>query len=350
MEHALRVTARRCIGTIAAAVITMIVLISGGLPALAQEPLKIRIGWAQMPGHMIPVLYLKPEILKHYGKSYTVEPILFRGSTPQLTAMATSEIDMGAFAPLALALAVQKANLDVKAVADIIQDGLPGYHSDSFFVRKDSGIKSVLDLKGKRIGMNAIGSAADTAMKTMFKKQGPLEQRDYTLIEASFPNIPIMMEEGKIDMGPVLQPFHEQLLATGRYEVLFDARAALGPVQFVFLAARTDFLEKNRKVLYDFFEDHVRAMRWFADPKNHDEAVKIIANFTKQKPEDLQYLFTKNDYFRDPFLFPSVTGIQSMADACFDTGLISDKLQVAPKYVDLSFVEEAKRRIEADGH
>src|SRR5262249_19848562 len=30
----------------------------------AAEPLKIRIGWATMPGHLIPVLYSKCEILK----------------------------------------------------------------------------------------------------------------------------------------------------------------------------------------------------------------------------------------------------------------------------------------------
>jgi NitT/TauT family transport system substrate-binding protein len=245
---------------------------------------------------------------------------------------------------------VQKAHLDVKAVADIIQDGVPGYHSDSLFVRSDSGIKSVMDLKGKRIGINAIGSAIDTAVKVMFKEHGPLEQRDYTIIEASFPNIPIMLEEGKIDMGPVLQPFHEQLLRTGKFQVLFSARDALGPVQFVFLAARTDFLEKNREAVKDFFEDHVRAMRWFNDPANHDEAVKIVADFMKQKPEDLQYLFTKGDYFRDPYLIPNVKGIQSMVDACVTAGLLQEKLQVAPNYVDTSFVEEAKRRIEAGGH
>src|SRR5262249_57803472 len=67
--------------------------------ALAQEPLKIRIGWSTMPGHMIPVLYSKPEILKYYGKSYTVEPILFRGSTPQLTAMAARGNHQGAVPP-----------------------------------------------------------------------------------------------------------------------------------------------------------------------------------------------------------------------------------------------------------
>jgi ABC-type nitrate/sulfonate/bicarbonate transport system substrate-binding protein len=101
--------------------------------AAADEPLKIRIGWSTMPGHMIPVLYQKPEILKHYGTSYTVEPILFRGSSPQITAMAARQIDMAAFAPLAMTLAVTNARLDVKAVADIIQDGVPGHTRRRFW-------------------------------------------------------------------------------------------------------------------------------------------------------------------------------------------------------------------------
>ena len=62
----------RRVELVAATMVALIVAMS----AQAQEPLKIRIGWAQMPGHMIPVLYSKPEILKHYGKSYTVEPAI----------------------------------------------------------------------------------------------------------------------------------------------------------------------------------------------------------------------------------------------------------------------------------
>ncbi len=60
-------------------------------PSADAEPVKIRIGWSTMPGHLIPVLYSKPDILRHYGKSYTVEPIRFRGSSPQITAMAAGE-------------------------------------------------------------------------------------------------------------------------------------------------------------------------------------------------------------------------------------------------------------------
>lgn len=327
--------------------IALVAILAATAQGSTAEVLKIRIGWSTMPTNMIPVLYsAKPEILRHYGQSYTVELMQFRGSVPQVTAMAAGEIDIASFAPLSLALAVHNFGMDVKAVADMLQDGVPGRNSLAFLVRKDSGITSVADLKGKRIGMNALGSASDTALKAMLRKAG-MSPRDCIMVEATFPNIPARLEEGKIDLGPVLQPYKNQLLATGRYDVLFEAKDALGPVQFVFLAARTDFLEKNREALYDFFEDHVRAMRWFADPSNHAEAVNIVAKYMHRPAADLDYLFTKDDFYRDPYLFPNVDGIQKMADVSFEVGLMPANIEVSPKYVDKSFVAEAKRRIDA---
>lgn len=311
------------------------------------DPVNIRIGWSTMPGHLIPVLYSKPDILKHYGKSYTVEPIRFRGSSPQITAMAANEIDMAAFGPLVLALAVNNARLDVKVVADIIQDGVDGYHSETFLVRADSGIDKIEDMKGKRIGTNAIGSASDTAIRAMFRAKGMKDKRDFTMVEVAFPNIPPMIDEGKLDLGTVLQPMSKQLIASGKYKVLFTSKDAMGPSQLVFLTANGKFLEANRTALMDFFEDHVRAVRWFTDPKNRTEAVKIIADFMQQSPDTLTHLFTKEDYFRDPFMIPNVKAIQESIDIAVELGLSPTGITVDPNYVDLSFVEEAKRRIEA---
>lgn len=331
--------------------LTFVVAVTGVLAAswgAYAAPLNIRIGWSTMPGHLIPVLYSKPEILKHYGRSYTVEPILFRGSSPQISAMAAREVDMAAFSPAVLALAVSNARLEARVVADVIQDGVQGYHSDTFVVKSDSGIDKVEDLKGKRIGTNAIGSASDTAMRTMLDRHGLADKRDFTAIEVAFSNMPAMLQENKIDMGTVLQPFSDELIKTGKYKVLFDSKDAVGPSQLVFLVARAEFLKANREQLLDFFEDHVRAVRWFTDPKNKAEATEIIARFMKQSPDGLSHLFTKADYYRDPYMVPNIPLLQTMVDASLKAGVIKKGLTVAPGYVDTSFVEEAKRRIESD--
>ncbi len=326
-------------------------LIVSGLVAASSafaEPVKIRIGWSTMPGHMIPVLYSNPSILKHYGKTYVVEPILFRGSTPQITAMAAGEIDMAAFSATALALAATNAGLDVKVVADIIQDGVDGSHSDSILVKADSPIKTVEDLKGKRIATNAIGSASDTGMRVMLLNKGLVDKRDYTSIEVAFPNIPAMIEEGKVDAGPVLQPMYGQLIKSGKFRKIFSVSDAVGPSELVFLAARNDFIQKNKQAVLDFFEDHVTAMRWFMDPKNKQAGSEIIGKFMKQPPENFGYMFTKEDYFRDPYLVPNVANIQTMVDASVKAGALPAAFAVAPKYVDLTFIEEAKKRVQAN--
>lgn len=330
-----------------AAACAAFIFTSAVMPSAYADPVKIRIGWSTMPGHLIPVLYSKPDILKHYGKSYTVEPIRFRGSSPQITAMAAGEIDMGAFAPLVLALAVNNARLDVKVVADIIQDGVEGYHSETFMVRADSGIAKIEDMKGKRIGTNAIGSASDTAIRAMFRASKMQDKRDFTMVEVNFPNIPAMLDEGKIDMGTVLNPMSKQMRESGKYKVLFTSRDAMGPSQLVFLTANGKFLNDNRAALMDFFEDHVRSVRWFTDPANRTEAVKIVADFMQQSPDTLTHLFTKEDYFRDPFMFPNVKTLQDSINIAVDLALAPKGITVDPDHVDLSFVQEAKKRIEA---
>lgn len=311
------------------------------------DPLTIRVGWSTMPGHMIPVLFSKPELLRHYGKSYVVQAIAFRGSSPQITAMAAREVDLVAYSPATLALTVLNAHLDTKVLADMLEDGVPGYHSEAYLVAADGGIASVADLKGKRVGTNAVGSASDTAMRAMLKRSGLSDPRDYTSIEAAFPSLPALLESKKVDMSVVLLPKVLDMVKSGQYRTLFTAADAWGPTQLVFLAGRADFVAKNHDAVMDFMEDYVRAWRWFLDPANHEAAVKIVADYMKLSPSDLDYLFTKQDYYRDPFMRPNIPALQSAIDSSKELAVIPNTITVAPRYVDDSFVNEAKRRIEA---
>lgn len=122
----------------------------------------------------------------------------------------------------------------------------------------------------------------------------------------------------------------------------------MGASQIVFLLGRTEFLNRNRAALLDFFEDHVRAWRWFAHPDNRAEAIRIVSAFMRQPAEALGYLFGPDDYYRDPFLIPDIANLQRGIDIPFEYKLAPTRIDVTPAYVDLGFVNEAKRRIEVD--
>ncbi len=322
-----------------------------GVMALASlahaDPLNIRVGWSTMPGHMIPVLFNNPAILKHYGKTYTVEPVLFRGSSPQLTAMAAGEIDLIASSPATLALGVLNAGIDARVVADIIQDGVPGWHSETWLVRTDSGIKTPADLKGKRIATNAIGSASDTAMRAMMLKYGMQDRRDYITIQAAFPSMLALLDQGKVDAAPILMPGLITALKDPKYHELFQAKDAQGASDLVFLMGQKSFIDKNRAAVQDFIEDYIRAMRWFSAPANRTESLKIIGAFMKVPPANLEHLFSPKDYFRDPFEKPNLKSIQATIDVAQKAGILPGTIDVA-KYSDLSMIAEAEKRIAAN--
>ena len=67
-------------------------LLAGAPGAQAQAPLRIRIAWAVVPGHLFPVLFEHKEALRHYGVSYTVEPVHFAGSAPEIAAAMSASL------------------------------------------------------------------------------------------------------------------------------------------------------------------------------------------------------------------------------------------------------------------
>jgi NitT/TauT family transport system substrate-binding protein len=310
-------------------------------------PLAIKVGWATMPGHLIPVLFDNPQQkgLKHAGSSYTVEPVLFRGSSPQITAMAAGELNLTAFSASADALAISNAGLDARVLADIIQDGVPGYHSDTWLVAVDGPVHALADLKGKRIATNAIGSAADTAMRATLETVGLHDRRDYVVVQASFQAMPALLREGKVDCAPILQPMQKQMLSTGKFRSLFEGSGVMGATQAVFLAGNGSFLDDNKAAVMDFMEDYVRARQWFMNPANRKESIGVIADFMKVPQSELGYLFTKDDYYRAPNGQPNVPGIQRPIDIAVKLGVLKQDVKIAPKHVDLRFVDEADKRI-----
>lgn len=329
-----------------------------GLPAVAtaQEPTTIRIGWNQTPGHIASIAYLKPfqpdgeyKVLQNYGKTYLADPIRFQGSTHQITALATGEVDIAALSAVALVQAVNNAGLNVKVIGDVLQESCEaGTYTQAWYVRKDSGINSAADLKGKRIGTNAIGSASDMAIRAMLRNAN-IADSEVTSVEMPFGQMPSFIQENKVDLVGLLPAFEQEISRDENYKVLFTMCEALGPTQTVALVAKTDFIEDHRDALVDMMADHMRATRWYYDPANRENALKLVAEATGAPADEFkEWLFTiEKDQYRNQDLMPSVEGLQNAIDKSVEFGIIPAGIEgPASDYVDVSIIEEAKKQVE----
>ncbi len=314
--------------------------------AWAQQPVKIRIAWVVPVANSPTILYEKPGILRHKGKSYEIELIRFQGTPPMITALAANEVDIALLAYSSLALAIQNAGMeDLRVIADEAQEGVDGYYTSPFMVLKDGPINKVEDVKGKVVATVGPGAAVDIAMRAMLKKHGLEDKRDYTVVEAAFPNMRALLAEKKADLISAVLPFsiNPELVKIGK--TLFTVKDAIGRSEFIIWAARDGFLQKNKAAMMDFMEDSVLSLRYLMDPKNRDELLTTAERVSKlPKAAYAGWMYTNNDLYRDPYMKPDVAALQSSIDVQQSLGFLKAKMDIK-KYVDLSFVEEAAKRI-----
>ncbi|MFZ0836967.1 MAG: ABC transporter substrate-binding protein [Xanthobacteraceae bacterium] len=314
--------------------------------ASAQEPLNIRVSWVAIPNNLPPFMFKKPGIPKHYGKSYTMDAVQYRGTPESIVALATGDLDIALLSYSSFPLAIQNANMqDLRIIADEFQDGADGYYSAQFMVLKDGPIKKVEDLKGKIVAVNVKFGATYGAVRSVLAKHG-LSDGDYTVLEVAFSNMRAVLGERKVDLASIGTPqFFWDAAMQNNARTLFSQRDAFGKTDTVIWVARAGFLEKNRAAMTDFIEDMLRDRRFLFDPANHAEAVRIVSDFTRTPAAQLDsWLFTTRDFYRDHDARPDAGALQASIDQLYKEGSIKHPLNVRD-YIDISLLDAALKRL-----
>src|SRR6516225_5903260 len=276
----------------------------GSLNSGAQaEPLKIRGAWVAPISNFASIWLQKKDLAVHFGHSYVFESVRYAGTPPMITAIANNEVEIGNLAFSTLPIAIGNAGMDdIRVIGD------------------------------------------DVAMRAMLRKHGLEANRDYTIIEAPFPGMKSMLMEKKVDLIPGVLPFMLDPELKKNARTLFDMKAAIGRSQFVMWSSRKLFIDAHRAVLVDFLEDSLRILYWYLDPKNHDAVAEIASQITKQPPERFGWVFTKNDYYRDPNLMPDLDALQKNVDMTHELGFVKASFDVKA-HSDLSLIQEAAKRL-----
>jgi len=313
--------------------------------AWGAEPLRIRVSYIAPITNWASILLEKKELARHLGTSYVLEPVRYVGTPQMITALANGELEIANLAFSTLPIAIENAGLsDLRVIADELQDGVEGYYSQEYMVLADSPIKSVADLRGKVVATVAAGAAVDVALRTMLRKYGLEDKRDYTMVEAPLATMRAMLADRKVDLVPIVLPFAMDPELRRIARTLFYNKDVVGVTQLLVWTARQSFLDRNRATMIDFMEDTLRITGWFLDPANHQEVVAIASRVTRQPAERFDWPFTSKDYYRAPQMRPNLDALQKNVVMITALGFVKTTIEVR-KYSDLSIIEEAAKRL-----
>jgi NitT/TauT family transport system substrate-binding protein len=196
------------------------------------------------------------------------------GGTSVRNAMAG--VAYGEANPGAIAVAIQQG-----ADLRIVSDNVLTIAEFAWFVKMDSPIKTIADLKGKKIGYTNPRSTSQALDILMLAKAG-LKPEDAELVKTGgFGPMVAALELGQIDVAPVTEPLWSKI--KDKFRVLITGADALPPLDNVVGVATAQATATRG----DFIRAVIRAgRRALVFPRNHPEqAGEIISKPFNITPE-----------------------------------------------------------------
>jgi sulfonate transport system substrate-binding protein len=199
----------------------------------------------------------------------------------------------------------------------------PAPTSEALLVQKDSPIRSVAELKGKKVALNK-GSNVHYLLVRALEEAG-LQYSDIQPVYLPPADARAAFERGSVDAWVIWDPFEAAAQAQLKARVLRDGEHLVDNNQF-YLAARP-YAEKHPEVLTALIEE----IRQVGDESRaHPEQVAAQVAPLLGLSEDIALVTVKRQGFGATLLEPDVVAAQQkIADTFSDLKLIPKRLNVA---------------------
>ena len=202
-----------------------------------------------------------------------------------------------------------------------------------------SDIKSLADIKGKTVVVDALNTAYAFQLYEMLRQKG-LNKGDYEVksVGGTGFRLEAMLKDKTMVAGIMNPPFSIRG-EKGGLKDLGPVSAALGAYQGSSAFVLRSWGQANGDTLVKYLQAYIEGLRWAFDPKNKAEAVALLVARLKL-PEDiatLAYDSTKGEFDRDGAI--NMEGVKNVLKlrAQFEGGA-----PAAPeKYLDLSYYKKA---------
>jgi NitT/TauT family transport system substrate-binding protein len=313
--------------------------------ASAQAPTVVRVSTLKLVGGA-PIFW---GIQQGYftKEGIRVEPVYFGAAAPVATAVATGDTEVGATGITGTLFNLSAGGGKIWLVADRGQE-YAGYHLNAMVVPKaayDQGVRSLRDLRGKRIGITTLGSTYHYQIGELLErnKMGlgdvrlvPL--RDFSLIVEA-------LRTGQVDGAILSPPFGAESEQQGWGKILFWVGDQLrNQVTGVFYGQK---LHDNHDLGVRFMKGYLRATRDYYDAclarparGSCDAIVAVTARILDQPPAAVRDSLPYID--RNARLY--TLDLQRQETWYLANGMI-DRAVPLERFVDQSFIAEAVRQL-----
>jgi NitT/TauT family transport system substrate-binding protein len=236
---------------------------------------KVKIGYFGNLTHGTALVGLQKGIFQKALGATKVEPAVFNAGPSEIEALNSESIDIGWIGPSpAINGYTKSAGKNLRIIGGSASGGV------KLVVNPDK-IKSLKDVKGKRIATPQLGNTQDVAFLNWAAEQGwkvdPQSGKgDVTVVRSDNKVTPDAFKAGSIDGAWVPEPTASKLVAEGGKELL-DESTLWPDKKFVItnIIVRQDFLKKHPKVVEAVLKGSVETNKWInANP----DAAKAAAN------------------------------------------------------------------------
>lgn len=275
-----------------------------------------------------------------------IEPQWFDSAHPIAVSTASSKVDVGATGITASLYNMAANGQKLGIVADKGREQ-KGYSSSALLVTTDNynaGVKSLKDLKGKRIGITQKGSTFHYMLGRMLETQG-MSLNDVEIVPLSkLSAVMAALESKQIDGCILNEPNITKVQKAGYGQLVVQVGDVI-PYQTSAIFYSPDFM-KNKDAAVRFMRAYNKACNYYyeaavekKDAKKLEEVVNIVAKYVKAPAEDIKAGLPYID--KDGKLL--VSDIATQIKWYTDNKMISGTLD-AKDVANTSFLDEALKK------
>lgn len=152
----------------------------------------------------------------------------------------------------------------------------PNRDNSGILIPKESGIKTVTDLKGKNIAVVGVNTGGDIPMLQAAAAAG-IDPKSITEIAIPYAGMQAALEQGTVDAAFATDSFYHQLVAAGFKSIASPVREFQGNMPVTVWAATDAWLKANPGTGKKFNEAMTKAAKFYGDPANSKTVVDITA-------------------------------------------------------------------------